>query len=65
MLKIYLVRYYNQWGEEIIEGYYTTEEEANKCANAINKYADTAEDIEVIEINVQEKFNLKQFIIQI
>ena len=64
MKKVYLVRYLTEWGEEIEEGYFTTEEEANKCANAINEYLgplDKAEDIEVIPIKMEEKFNFDAF----
>ncbi len=64
MKKVYLVRFLTEWDEEIEEGYFTTEEEANKCANAINEYLgslDKAEAIEVFPINVQEEFDLDAF----
>ena len=64
MKKVYLVRYLNECCEEIEEGYFTTEEEANKCANAINEYLgslDKAEAIEVIPINIQEEFDFEDF----
>lgn len=64
MKKIYLVYYWTKLEEEIEAGYFSTREEANKCADAIKQYLGSsgeAKDIGVISIQIQEKFDFSTF----